>query len=225
MQKSYWESRWIKDKTGFHASKPEVALEEFWNYEPKDGFLNVAVPLCGKTMDMIWLAEKGHSVIGIEFIKKACEDFFTESHSLTGAPEVQVFPRGIRYSSPNINVQLIQGDYLKLISGDILQNPVSLLYDRAALVALPPALRKAYIKQHLQLFPDLKEILLITFVYDTSIMQGPPFSIPDDEVRSLFKNDFRPEVLKRENIIDQSEKYQRMGLQEMTKVSWRLKRK
>lgn len=39
----------------------------------------VFVPLCGKSLDMIWLAQQGHEVIGVELSPVAVEDFFREN--------------------------------------------------------------------------------------------------------------------------------------------------
>ena len=37
------------------------------------------VPLCGKSVDMMFLLKKGFQVIGCEGVEKACVDFFEEN--------------------------------------------------------------------------------------------------------------------------------------------------
>ena len=37
------------------------------------------MPLCGKSLDMKWLAEQGHSVVGIDIVELAAQQFFTEN--------------------------------------------------------------------------------------------------------------------------------------------------
>ena len=40
---------------------------------------SIFVPLCGKTLDLIWLNEKGHTVMGCELSEVAAKQFFEEN--------------------------------------------------------------------------------------------------------------------------------------------------
>ena len=65
------------------------------------------------------------------------------------------------------------------------------VYDRAALIALPPALQQRYAETLKALLPATARILLITLEYEQSQMAGPPFSVPGDQVRALFAGSYR----------------------------------
>src|SRR5262249_46392928 len=60
------------------------------------------------------------------------------------------------------------------------------VYDRAALIALPAERRPAYVAHLGHLIAPQGRTMLITLEYDQARMAGPPFSVPPDEVRSLF---------------------------------------
>jgi len=76
---------------------------------------------------------------------------------------------------------------------------IRLVYDRAALIALPPEMRKGYVDHLTAIIPDDTRILLITLDYDSSEMQGPPFNVTDDEVFRLYGEDYEiNHVLKRD---------------------------
>lgn len=62
-----------------------------------------------------------------------------------------------------------------------------MVYDRAALVALPGEMRARY-AAHLTAVSKAAPQFLITFAYDQSQMEGPPFSVPGEEVRRLYEN-------------------------------------
>ena len=76
----YWHNRWDKQLTGWHRGEFNDLLEKHWPSInlPKDG--EVLVPLCGKSLDMIWLAKQGYKVFGLELVQQAVETFFLENN-------------------------------------------------------------------------------------------------------------------------------------------------
>jgi len=73
-----WHEAWERNEIGFHQSSTNSYLSQFgervWGQTPG----RVLVPLCGKSLDMVHLAETASHVVGVEFVAKAVEDFFTE---------------------------------------------------------------------------------------------------------------------------------------------------
>jgi thiopurine S-methyltransferase len=64
---------------------------------------------------------------------------------------------------------------------------VQAIYDRAALVALPPWMRRSYATHINSLFAGAPApIFLITLEYDQSLVDGPPHAVPHAEVDELF---------------------------------------
>jgi len=183
MEHEFWHERWAKDQIGFHEGTVNQYLHDHWPELAGNGTDAVFVPLCGKAHDMWWLHDRGHPIIGVELSEVACKDFFEEAQE-----KASVHP-----GEP----QIWCGDYFQLVPDDL--KHIRLVYDRAALIALPPEMRKSYVNHLTAIIPDDTRILLITLDYDSSEMQGPPFNVTDDEVFRLYGEDYEiNHVLKRD---------------------------
>jgi thiopurine S-methyltransferase len=134
----------------------------------------VLVPLCGKSLDLCWLAAQGHTVIGVELAERAILDFFAEQ-GLTFDRRDGVLPA---YAARDLPLTIHHGDYFAFTTP-----PCDALYDRAALVALPPDLRRAYVAHTDTLLRAGAFRLVVTLDYDQALVAGPPFSVAADEVR------------------------------------------
>ena len=194
----YWENRWITNQTGWHRSVYNDLMVKYW---PELGIptdSKVLVPLCGKSLDMLWLAEKGHAIVGIEFTRVAVERFFSENnleHTIVKHPSY------IEFSS----------DLYTILNGNILAIPSDLIqaeawYDRAAMIAINPDLREDYVSQIRQQTKVGAVGLLITYSYPQEEMEGPPFSLNNDDVFQLFQDGFRVECLETIELEDEKER-------------------
>lgn len=180
MKIDFWKQRWEKNDIGFHESKPNPLLEAYLKELNLTDDGRIFLPLCGKTLDISWLLSKGYRVTGAELSKRAIEQLFIE---LGVEPEITECANVSRYSATSIDVFV--GDLFGL-SSEVL-GQVDAIYDRAALVALPEEMRKRYTK-HLLEITGVAEQLLITFEYDQTLMEGPPFSLSNDEVNRHYKD-------------------------------------
>lgn len=181
MDSDFWSRAWESGKTGFHKSDVNPVLTEFSDRLLGDGPQRVFVPLCGQSVDMLWLVEQGHHVVGVELVESAVAGFF-DLHRLP----VTRTSHGpfTRWKSGALEV--LQGDIFDLAENP-LEEGVTAVWDRAAMVALRPERRPEYAKLILDRVcaPDSR-ILLHVFEYDPNELSGPPFSVPAPEVRSLF---------------------------------------
>lgn len=178
MDHDFWIERWRSGRIGFHLEAPNpmlLAHAEALGAGPR----RVLVPLCGKTEDMAWLAAQGHTVVGVELAVQAVEDFF-RTHGLVPT----VTPRGALRAYTAGPFTLWAGDFFEVTRDDV--GPVDALYDRAALIALPPSMRAQYAAHVRALLPDGPRGLVITLEYPEDAMQGPPFSVPEAELRALY---------------------------------------
>lgn len=172
-----WHNRWAENRIGFHLEDVNPLLVKFWPQVKPTREQKVFVPLCGKSEDLVWLSNKHDSVTGVELSKIAVRAFFAE-HFYT--PMVTTL---------NGEHELYQFDELSIYAGDFFTAPLDnyeLIYDRAALIALPPQLRPLYADHIRNLLSPNGKILLVGLDYVQTEMQGPPFSVPEQEVRSLF---------------------------------------
>jgi thiopurine S-methyltransferase len=203
-----WLSRWENGHTGWHQAGGNSALRKFW---PQLGSgSRVLVPLCGKSSDLLWLAGQGYKVTGVELSEIAVRAFFDESglsFKLEEAGGLKWF-RCLEHS-----VTVVCGDYFKFSDA-----PFDALYDRAALVALPPHMRPGYIKHTKNLLKPGAPQLLITLEFDQSKANGPPFSVDSDEVRGYWPRIRR--IADRNDIRNCPPKMCEAGISEFVEVVW-----
>jgi thiopurine S-methyltransferase len=182
VEASFWHQRWEKNNIAFHESEANPLLIKYFKELSLVKGSRVFLPLCGKTLDIHWLLSNGYRVAGAELSKIAIEQLFTE---LGVEPKLSRFGSVDRYSAKNIDIFV--GDIFDL-SSKILGR-VDAIYDRAALVALPEAMRNRY-TAHLMEITGKAPQLLICYEYDQSFMEGPPFSISNEEVNRHYIDNY-----------------------------------
>ena len=188
MQADFWHDRWDKQAIGFHQTEINRFLLKYWSHLKVANNSQVFVPLCGKSSDMLWLREQGHDVFGIELSGDAVKDFFIENKRQVNEIKHTVFQ-----VSESDNIQLYQGDFFQLTNQDCAG--VSAVYDRAALIALPKQMRQDYVNHLINILPSIVPILLVTVEYEQDKLSGPPFSVVEAEVHSLFQANYQIQKL------------------------------
>ena len=178
MDPSFWHQRWEKNEIGFHEGKPNPLLVKHCHELAVAKGRRILVPLCGKTLDISWLLSRGYRVAGVELSQLAIEQLFIE---LGMQPDIATVGTVEQWSANNLDIFV--GDIFAL-SGKML-GPVDAVYDRAALVAFPEDMRKRY-TAHLTEITGKAPQLLICYDYDQSLMEGPPFSVRNEEVHRHY---------------------------------------
>lgn len=173
MEPAFWRSRWAENRIAFHEVQPNAFLQR--HVARLGSARRVLVPLCGKSVDLVWLAAQGHQVVGVELVEAAVQRFF-EEQQLT--PQITTREGLVFYQAGSITI--VAGDFFTTTRA--LLGLVDALYDRAALIALPASLRVRYV-EHLSSLLELGSPgLLITVEYPQEAMEGPPFSVTAHEV-------------------------------------------
>lgn len=178
MDHGFWHDRWQSGRIGFHVSKPNPLLVKHFPTLSLADNSRVFVPLCGKTLDIGWLLSKGHGAVGVELSELAIQQLFEE---LGVKPAIADLGKLKRYSADGIDIFV--GDIFDLTPA--LLGPVDAVFDRAALVALPEAMRTSY-APHVDEITGTAPQLLVTFEYDPALIEGPPFFIPAEEIMRLY---------------------------------------
>ena len=187
MDPDFWHSRWQDGRIGFHEGRVNRMLEAHLDALHLAPGSRVFVPLCGKAVDIPWLLSRGHRVTGCELSEIAVRELFDQ---MGGAPEVSEDGPHRRYMASGL--EIFAGDLFALDAGRI--GPVEAVYDRAALVALPADMRPLY-AAHVAELTDTVPQLVVTFEYDQSGMEGPPFAVTEAELRALYGDRFGITVL------------------------------
>ena len=187
MDEQFWIKAWNEGRTAFHQPHyHEKLTEHFPQLGPQAG-QKVLVPLCGKTKDMTWLRQQGLQVHGVELHEQAVKDFFSENELFP--PKVTRDQFFIHHSHQDITISC--GDFFKLGQKDA----YDLVYDRGALVALPAPMRKNYAQVIRGSLKKGGQYLLIAYEYDQSKMEGPPFSVGENEIRELYQDQFTIQLI------------------------------
>ncbi|MGY0559221.1 thiopurine S-methyltransferase [Luteimonas sp. A277] len=218
MEPDFWHERWQDGRIGFHQDRPLPLLCKHWPTLELAPGSRVFVPLCGKSVDMAWLAERGHRVLGVELSELAVRQFFDE-RGLTPATRESSF--GIHYSAGPY--ELIYGDAFAL-DAEVLAD-CSAVYDRAALIALPPDMRARYADTAWRRLPTSCDGLLITLEYPQGQKDGPPFSVEEAEVRRLLEREWDVSMLERRDILADEPRFHEAGVTALHTTVYRTRRR
>lgn len=193
MDSKFWQQRWQDGRIGFHKSNVNPQLTEYFSELAVPISGQVLVPLCGKSVDMVWLAHAGYDVVGVELVETAVQAFFAEQ---------KVIPTITEFTSATVNAILkryqgqLAGQTITLWAADIFAlsatdiGEINAVYDRAALIALPATMRADYSAQIVKLSNHAPQ-LLITLNYDQSKKDGPPFSISQQQLQQYYDTDYK----------------------------------
>lgn len=198
-----WESRWHDGRIGFHLSEVNSYLTRHSKKLLIKKNEKVFVPFCGKSRDLIWLAERTKKVVGVELVRKPVEDFFKENDINYTSRRFEKFEL---FESTSIDI--FQGDFFELKSNNIFK--FEAIYDRASIVSIEKVLREKYVDHLFNFIADGGRILLITLEYDQKQMNGPPYSVSFSEVENLFSQYGNLKLLETRDILD--ERLRKKGL-------------
>ena len=180
MESEFWLEKWASNQIGFHRKDSNPLLVKYWPELGVTQGSGVFVPLCGKSLDMRYLESLGHPVFGVEFSETAAQAYFAEADE-----SFDVSDGFYLRCYKGTHTTLYVGDFFDVHVPDILG--IRGVYDRGALVALPPALRSMYVDHLLRIVPEHAHILLITLEYDQDGVAGPPFSVTEAEIAALYE--------------------------------------
>ena len=187
MDAEFWHDKWEKLEIAFHQDAAHDMLAAHFDKLGLAKGSRVFVPLCGKTLDIAWLLSQGYRVAGAELSEIAISQLFEE---MDVTPTISDAGALKRYSADGVDIFV--GDIFKLTAE--LLGTVDAIYDRAALVALPEEMRVKY-AAHLRDITGTAPQLMISFDYDQSVMDGPPFSVPEAEIRRHYDQAYKIELV------------------------------
>jgi thiopurine S-methyltransferase len=217
LEPHFWHARWRSGQIGFHQSAVDRHLERHWPDLGLASHSRVFVPLCGKSLDLLWLLEQGYSVAGVELSAVALESLCME-HGIPARR--RMLDRFDVYEAAGL--ELYRGDFYDL-SRELL-GPFAAVYDRAALISWKPELRARYVAHMTALTSPGTQTLLITMEYPQTQMSGPPFSVATEEVERLYARDHAIQVLAKDDVLANEPRLRSRGVTELHEVCYRLTR-
>ncbi len=205
MKKDFWHERWEKGEIGFHQEEINRHLRAYWRLLVLAPGSKVFVPMCGKSLDMVWLSEQGHEVLGVELSPTAVADFFKQFDH-----DPEKFSSGKFEGCKYNGINILCGDFFDLTRAQTAK--VAAVYDRASLIALPPNMRHRYVLHLVEILPAETKILLITTEYPQAEMQGPPFSVTKGEIQALYSAHGQIEVIDHVDVLSENPRFRERGL-------------
>lgn len=223
MEPQFWLTRWRNGQIGFHQTEVDRSLQRYWTSlglarAGSGKSSRVFVPLCGKSLDLLWLRDQGHFVTGVELSATALEAFCAEN----GIPAWRR-PLGDFDEYEAEGLSLFRGDFFGLTPS--LLGDIDAIYDRAALISWTAELRPAYVARIAVLSHPATPMLLIALEYDQPQMQGPPFCVAREEIERLYSPDFEIRELGRRDILDSEPRMRSRGLTALSEVCYHLVRR
>jgi len=188
MTKQYWLNKWQQNDIKFNQDETNVYLQRYYSKLNLNKSDRIFVPLCGKSIDMLWLLQKSHLVVGVEFSPIACQSFFKDN-----SLPYQVKTLGPFTTYYNAAITLYCGNFFELTPGLI--GNIKAVYDRAGFISLPPSNRAEYVEHLVTLIPAGARIIMTTIEYDQQQLDGPPYSTSFDNIKQLYGPHFHIEQL------------------------------
>ena len=218
MDKVFWLEKWQQGQIGFHQQEYNAYLTESWHVLGVPNSSTVFVPLCGKSLDMLWLRGQGHHVIGVEVSEQACLAFFQENGLEYERHREEPFDV---YQAQGITIYC--GDFFAFNAKHV--SDVAVVYDRASMVAMPEELRQRYAAHLRQILPGTTPIFLVTMEYEQAQMDGPPFSVLQQDVEQAYADTYTIQRVLKKNVLDENERFRQRGVTALAEAVYVLRPK
>ena len=192
----FWKGLWKDGNTGWHRNEVNAFLIKYFD-ELTGGRSNLRffVPLSGKSADMLWLADKGHTVVGVELAKQANECFFAENNLTFTVEiiEISAVSEPVEvYKCKEKRITIFSCDLFAVTENDV-GGKFDAIWDRGSLVAVAPSFGdrgKRYTTKMRSLLASDGNYLLESCYYEVDRGMNPPASITDEQINDMYEEDF-----------------------------------
>lgn len=202
---NYWSHRYESGQTPWIINHVHLALEKFFDkLNPGGHPKKVLVPMCGMSVDMSWLADKGMEVIGVDISRQAVTSFVSQSgQDWTVAAAPKLGSDAQTFTRKDGKIKLYCGDVLKFT--EKLEGKFDMVYDWFGLHVLNPQKRLIYGKTLKKLLNPGGRLLLEAIAYDKNLLQDenfkppmpvpPPYSLTVEDIKAVFEPECKVEVI------------------------------
>lgn len=247
-----WRDKWANDATSWHLKKPHPQLVEHLNKLLPDETpgKHVLFPLCGSSVDLGYLARRGHHVVGVDGVPQALDTLIKDwGNEIPGGSGLAPGETRMRVATPGWWQKIaaeqlsktsgvkhepapflfgVQGDFLAFDAAGAQRfglGDFDAAFDRGGLVAVNPADRPKYAQNLGELMRPGGRLLLLTVEHEPAGKIGPPHCIDEKEVRRLLGAAFDISVLTREDRMDAEPTWKERGATSFHQVTYLCTRK
>lgn len=188
---SKWKELWSIGRTPWHRNSVDEYLQKYIDLlTTKKPNTSILVPLCGKSVDLLWLCKQGHKVVGVELSEIAIKQFFEENSIPHSTAEAGEF---ILYKAQDRDLTVLGGSVFNLTHE--VEGMFDAVWDSRAFGAVNPSDRSKYIGVLRSVLKAGGSILLSNLEYECSEYPGPPFNLSPQVIKELFGEFFEIELL------------------------------
>ena len=190
----WWRMAWAKGTISWHRDKVDAILQKYLKRLTGDKkHISILVTLCGKSLDLPWLADQGHNVVGCELSEIAGKQLFEENgipYSVMSVNDFKVFS-----ATDDRKLKFYAGDFCNMDASLI--GPVDAIWDHMAFGSVSPNDRPSYVEILASLLVPSGKILLSNWEYDQSKWKVSPYSLNTTQIKEYFGNCFDVKLLER----------------------------
>lgn len=190
----WWHQAWDKGTLGWHRDKVDAILQRYLKQLSGDKeHISILVTLCGKSLDLPWLAGQGHDVVGCELSEIAGKQLFEENsipYSVMTVKDFKVFS-----ATDDKKLKFYAGDFFNIDA--LFIGPFDVIWDHNAFGAVNPNDRPRYVEILTSLLVPGGKILLSNWEYDQSKRSIAPYSLNTSQIKEYFGSHFEVQLLER----------------------------
>ncbi|XP_075246699.1 uncharacterized protein LOC142340123 isoform X2 [Convolutriloba macropyga] len=183
----FYDEKYSKGYSPWHMDTVNYNLLKHYNRIQPEGepLRKILVPMSGKTVDIKWLADKGHEVVAVEISQSACRQIFTRDN----------------IPFEEIDCPQVEGKLFKPVSGRIkayccdvfkftkeVEGEFESVWERGAVIAFEEDLRKKYFEHVKTLVSKGCSWMSSIFQYDRNVYYNHPYCLNDDEIERVFSD-------------------------------------
>ncbi|XP_033756355.1 probable thiopurine S-methyltransferase [Pecten maximus] len=178
-----WLNNWEGDCTPWHMSDVHEGLARYYKVlVNKPSVQNkIFLPLCGKSVDIKWLADRGNEVVGVEAAEMGLVEFFAEQN-IEYSVEAAASVKGKLFRSRDNKIRLYCCDIFDFSAS--VECGFSGVWDRGSIEALEFEDRKRYIELMRTLISS--ETGYLAEIVERDLGKGPPYYVTADELEAGF---------------------------------------
>jgi thiopurine S-methyltransferase len=196
-----WDKLYEAKKDEWTSEKVDKEVFKFYDVlvnGSKTG-LAILVPMCGKSRIMLWFAERGHRVVGIEWSELAVKQFFEENGLAYSTKSCRI--GGIEmsvYTGHDIAITIYCGDLFAFKEDNL--GGFDCIFDHGSIGSFDfTDIKRTVYADLMNAFTKPGGRMVISFFdYEHSEHPIVPFAVTEEEVTTLYKEHFNPPQLLQE---------------------------
>ena len=149
---------------------------------------------------MVWLSDRGHTIVGVEFVEEVVIEFFESANISYSVQSVTIDDNAIPvYTSKDNKITIYCGDFFAFKNNNQQLGYSDFVWDNGTLTTIPPSKRSDYVLIIASLLKENDKMLLATFDFDQQEHPPLPYATTLSDVETLYSSQFELKLMKSED--------------------------